>query len=136
MTRTRRRFATAGAMVVALLASAAIARALGEGDAGDDGGAKRRASATAPAPLENRKAIASLAIYPPSIRLKGAADRQGFLVRGDLRRRARRPTSRSRCARSVADPSLRAPRRRLRCRRRTARPSCTSSRPTLGRGPD
>jgi hypothetical protein len=105
MTHARRRFATAGAMVVALLASAAIARALGEGEAGDDGGAKRRASATAPAPLENRKAIASLAIYPPSIRLKGAADRQGFLVQATYADGTTADVTKSVRA-SVADPSL------------------------------
>jgi hypothetical protein len=60
----------------------ALARGAGEGGEGNDGdgGARPRPSASAATPLENKKALAKLAIYPPTIRLRGAADRQGFVV--------------------------------------------------------
>ena len=80
MKRAPRRIALAGGMAAVVLASAALARGAGEGNDGDGARPRPRPRPSAPAPLENKKAIAKLAIYPPAIRLRGAADRQGFVV--------------------------------------------------------
>jgi len=129
MKRATRRVALAGGMAAVVLASATLARGAGERGEGNDGdgGARPRPSASAATPLENKKALAKLAIYPPTIRLRGAADRQGFVVQATYADGTTADVTRSVRAR-VADEAV----ARL-AGRTTSRPSCRSSCPSARR---